>query len=345
VALLALGVWWFFWSGPRLDLRRVANLDAPGEVVVFFGDSITQGYGIRAEESFPSLVAGALGVPFVNAGVPGDTMSAGLLRLERDVLPHRPRLVVVEFGGNDFLRRVPIEETLKSLETIVGRLTAEGILVVLAHVAVGLGGDPYRAGFEAAATRHGAVLIPDILQGILTTPGLKVDSIHPNAKGHQLVAERVLRILRPVLQEADRLRGRARGAAQGLPHPSPFSRQARQARQDRRGSSSENQGSDGAVSARTHLVPRLKPDISRQDRKGRQGLHGPDLPRGTTGPEGFLIGPGQHLVLLGALGVLARELQRLGSMLLAFASLAPLGTTSEPGQPCRMKGGSRVMAR
>jgi acyl-CoA thioesterase-1 len=217
--LLALGAWWVFWSGPRLDLRRVANLDAPGDVVVFFGDSITQGYGIRAEESFPSLVAGALGVPFVNAGVPGDTMSAGLLRLERDVLSHRPRLVVVEFGGNDFLRRVPIEETLKSLETIVGRLTAEGILVVLAHVAVGLGGDPYRAGFEAAATRHGAVLIPDILQGILTSPGLKVDSIHPNAKGHQLVAERVLRILRPVLQEADRLRGRARGAAWdfGLP--------------------------------------------------------------------------------------------------------------------------------
>jgi lysophospholipase L1-like esterase len=214
--LAAAGLW-HWWAGPGLDVRQVANLDAPGDVVVFFGDSITHGYGVRPEESFPGLVAGTLGVPFVNAGVPGDTMTAGLLRLERDVLPHRPRLVVVEFGGNDFLRRVPTDETLRSLDGIVGRLAAEGVAVVILHVAVGLGGDPYRAGFEAAAKRHRAALVPDILQGILGNPDLKVDSIHPNAKGHRLVAERLLRALRPLLQEADRLRGPARGTGLRLP--------------------------------------------------------------------------------------------------------------------------------
>jgi lysophospholipase L1-like esterase len=113
-ALLALvvAILWLSRSGSAPDLRRVANLSAPGSLVVFFGDSITQGYGVRPDESFPALVAHALEMPFVNAGVPGDTMTAGLARIERDVLAHRPRQAVVEFGGNDFLRRVPVEETL-----------------------------------------------------------------------------------------------------------------------------------------------------------------------------------------------------------------------------------------
>jgi acyl-CoA thioesterase-1 len=206
--LVVLG--WHFWAEPRLDIRRVANLDAPGELVVFFGDSITQGYGVRPEEAFPGLVAGLLGVPFQSAGVSGDTMGAGAARLERDVLALRPRLVVVEFGGNDFLRRVPVEETLKHLEAIVGTLTAEGILTVLLEVNVGLGGDPYLAGFRSVAERHGAVLIPDLLKGILTSPDLKVDTIHPNAKGHRLIAERVGQTLRPLLREADRRRAGGR---------------------------------------------------------------------------------------------------------------------------------------
>jgi GDSL-like Lipase/Acylhydrolase family len=114
--LVAAAVAWWVWPSRGPDVRRAANLAAPGDIVVFFGDSITQGYGVRSEESFPALAGQALGVPIVNAGVPGDTMSAGLARMERDVLPHRPRLAVVEFGENDFLRRVPVEETLQNHE-------------------------------------------------------------------------------------------------------------------------------------------------------------------------------------------------------------------------------------
>ncbi|MBI3122645.1 MAG: hypothetical protein HYZ03_10210, partial [candidate division NC10 bacterium] len=192
-------------KGP--DLGRVANLEAPGEVVVFFGDSITRGYGVRAEESFPSLLARDLGIAIVNAGVAGDTTAAGLARLERDVLPHHPRLTLVEFGGNDFLRRVPLEETLKNLDTIVKTLIAQGMIVVILEVNVGLMGDPYLKGYGAVAERYGAVLVEDILSGILSKPDLKVDAIHPNAQGHRLIAERVVKVLRPLLQEADRRRG------------------------------------------------------------------------------------------------------------------------------------------
>jgi lysophospholipase L1-like esterase len=206
---LAIAVLWQSWPDSVPDVRRASNLAAPGDLVAFFGDSITQGFGVRPEESFPALVARALGVPMVNVGVPGDTMGAGLARMERDVLPHRPRLVVVEFGGNDFLRRVPREETLRDLEAIVGGLVGAGTMVVLLEVNVGLGGDPYLTGFQAVADRHGAVLIPDIMRGILSNPDLKADTIHPNARGHRRIADRLIPVLRRLLQEADRHRSSA----------------------------------------------------------------------------------------------------------------------------------------
>jgi len=205
--VLALVAGWYLTRQRGPDLGRVANLAAAGEVVVFFGDSITQGYGVRAEESFPSLVASDLGIAMVNAGVTGDTTAGGLARLERDVLPHQPRLTLVEFGGNDFLRRVPLEETLKNLDAIVKTLIAQGMMVVILEVNVGLMGDPYLKGYRAVAERYGAVLAEDILSGILGKPDLKVDAIHPNTQGHRLIAERVVKVLRPLLKEADRRRG------------------------------------------------------------------------------------------------------------------------------------------
>jgi acyl-CoA hydrolase len=204
---VAAAVAWWAWPSRGPDVRRAANLAAPGHIVVFFGDSITQGYGVRPEESFPALAGQALGVPIVNTGVPGDTMGAGLARMERDVLSQRPRLAVVEFGGNDFLRHVPVEETLQNLEAIVSTLIGGGMMVVILEVEVGLGGDPYLVGYQAVAERHGAILVPDIMKGILTNPDLKADTIHPNAKGHRLIADRVIRILAPLLREANRRRG------------------------------------------------------------------------------------------------------------------------------------------
>lgn len=218
---MLLLVGWYSLRSRGPDLGGVANLAAPGDIVVFFGDSITQGYGVSPEEAFPSLVARELGIVFVNAGVPGDTTAAGLARVESDVLAHRPRLTLVEFGGNDFLRRVPLEETLKNLEAMVRTLVAQGMMVVILEVNVGLMGDPYLLGYRAVAKRHGAVLVEDVMRGILGNPDLKVDGIHPNAEGHRLIAERVVRVLRPLLREADRRRGSAVRQTRELPLPGP----------------------------------------------------------------------------------------------------------------------------
>ena len=126
-----------------------------------------------------------------------------MARIERDVLSRRPRLAVVEFGGNDFLRRLPVEETLRNLETIVNTLIREGMMVMILEVTIGPEGDAYLKGYRAVAERHGAVLVPDIMRGILSNPDLKADMIHPNPKGHRLIADRVIEVLRPLLREAD----------------------------------------------------------------------------------------------------------------------------------------------
>jgi acyl-CoA thioesterase-1 len=217
--LVVVSLGWSLTRRSGMSLEGVANLNAAGEVVVFFGNSITRGYGVRPEDSFPSLVARTLGITFVNAGVPGDTTAAGLARIERDVTAHQPRLTVVEFGGNDFLRRVPLEETLKNLDGIVRTLIAQGMIVVILEVNVGLMGDPYLEGYRAVAERHGAVLVPDVMDGILRNPDLKVDEIHPNDQGHKLIAERVVRVLRPLLRKADRRRASA--VRQSLHFPLP----------------------------------------------------------------------------------------------------------------------------
>lgn len=220
LVLLALATLWYALRPREPDLGRVANLGAPGEVVVFFGDSITQGYGVRPEESFPALVARDLGLAtFVNAGIPGDTTAAGLARIGRDVLPHRPRLTLVEFGGNDFLRRVSLEETLQNLDGIVKTLITEGTMVVILEVNAGLTGDPYLQGYRAVADRYGAVLVEDILSGILRDPRLKLDPIHPNARGHRVIADRVVKVLRPLLREANRRRGSLGKSSQDSPLP------------------------------------------------------------------------------------------------------------------------------
>jgi hypothetical protein len=91
-------------------------------------------------------------------------------------------------------------------------------MVAILEVGVGLGGSAYLKGYQAVADRHGAVLVPDIMRGILNASSLKVDAIHPNAEGHRVIAERVVTALRPLLNEADRRRG-AQGAGSGFSLP------------------------------------------------------------------------------------------------------------------------------
>jgi acyl-CoA thioesterase-1 len=190
------------------DYGSVRNLVSPGKNVIAFGDSLTEGVGARKGEDYPSLLARELQQPVINAGRRGDTTAQGLTRLERDVLKRNPRLVIVLFGGNDFLRRVPLDRASKNLEEIIKRIQQQGAMVVLVGMRLGLFTDEYGPIYKKLAKQYDALLIPRALKGILSDRRLKSDSIHPNSAGYRLLAERILKKIGPLLQEADRRRGR-----------------------------------------------------------------------------------------------------------------------------------------
>ncbi len=181
----------------RLD---VANRDSHGTTIICFGDSLTQGAGASPEHDYPSLLAKALGREVLNAGRSGETTQEALKRLDADVLSRDPKLVIVEFGGNDFLRQLPRAETFANLDEIVRRIQDRGAMVVLVGVQPGLFGDATRSNYQRIARARHAAFIPNILEGIFTEPQLKSDELHPNDAGYEKIVQRIGQVVTPLLR-------------------------------------------------------------------------------------------------------------------------------------------------
>ena len=196
VGVLVLGTVWALW--PRPARRLPASGGSAGTTVVFLGDSITHGHRLPQEAAFPHRLGQALGVRTVNAGISGDTTDGGLRRIERDVLAHRPQVVVVELGVNDAFRQTPREATVANLRAITQRIRAQGAVVVLLHTAVPhVAGDGNRQELRKIARAEDATLVEDFLQGVV--PAHTYDGLHPDEEGQAMLAERLLPVLRQAL--------------------------------------------------------------------------------------------------------------------------------------------------
>jgi lysophospholipase L1-like esterase len=176
---------------------EVPNLDSPGTTIVCLGDSITAGVGAEPGHAYPDVLAARLGVPVINAGVPGDTTEGALARLDQ-VLAEDPWLVIVELGGNDRLRQVPPERTEAALRTILQRLLAARVVPVLVELDAPFSGS-YNAIYGRLADELSIPMVGDVLREILMDPTLKSDPIHPNTRGHELLAEAVAETVAPLL--------------------------------------------------------------------------------------------------------------------------------------------------
>jgi len=179
---------------------RITNLDSTGDSIVCFGDSLTEGVGAGGSgNDYPAILSRKVAWPVINAGVGGDTTQDATQRIEEDVLAHNPRMVIVMLGGNDYLRKIPLEKTLANIDTIVAKIQDYGAIVVLVTSRLGILKDNYTKEFKSIAQRREALFVPNVMKGILTDPKLKYDRIHPNADGYCLIAERIYKAIVPLL--------------------------------------------------------------------------------------------------------------------------------------------------
>jgi len=170
---------------------EIRNINAQGPNIICFGDSITFGYGANPGEDYPTALAKLVKLPVINAGVDGDTSFAALKRLDQDVLSKHPRLVIVEFCGNDFLKKIPRENTVENLAQIIERIQEKGAMVALVDISAGIFFQEYRQAFKRLAAQKKAIFIPVLLNKIITNPAMKSDFFHPNARGYQVIAKRI----------------------------------------------------------------------------------------------------------------------------------------------------------
>ena len=179
--------------------------------IVFFGNSLTAGYGLSPTEAFPAIIQNkidSLGLPYkvINAGVSGETSSGGNGRIDW-ILRQPLHVFILELGANDGLRGIPLSETKKSLQSIVDKVKAKypEVKLVLAGMQIPPNmGQSYTTEFRniypELAEKNGMTLIPFLLEGVGGELKLnQQDGIHPTAEGHQILAENVWRVLEEIL--------------------------------------------------------------------------------------------------------------------------------------------------
>jgi acyl-CoA thioesterase-1 len=190
-----------------------ANGAAPAEtpVILVFGDSVSAGYGLtRVEQGWAALLQTRLKqqeyvYQVVNASVSGETTAGGLARLPRALTLHQPRIVILELGGNDGLRALPIAQMRTNLARMVDLASAAGAKVVLLGMRIPPNYGPdyteqFRSSYSDLARDKKLPLVPFLLNDIALVPELmQADGIHPNELGQPRLLDNVWPALKPLL--------------------------------------------------------------------------------------------------------------------------------------------------
>lgn len=199
------------WAVLGLGLLLAPADARAATLVVALGDSLTAGYGLAPEQALPArlearLRKDGLDVRFQNAGVSGDTSAGGLARVDW-AMADNPKFALVALGANDMLRGVDPATTRANLDAILASLQKRGIRPVLLGMRAqpNLGADYVRA-FEAIyadlSAKYGVPLYPFLLDGVAAEAGLNLpDGMHPNARGIEIMVDRIAPFLADILRK------------------------------------------------------------------------------------------------------------------------------------------------
>ncbi|MEM9297248.1 MAG: arylesterase [Bacteroidota bacterium] len=189
-----------------LTLSLTAQEDR--KTIIFFGDSITAGYGLSKEQAFPALIGSSLkeeglNCEILNAGLSGETSAGGLSRIDW-ILRKPVDVFVLELGANDGLRGLPLESTKSNLQKIIDKVKVQNpdVALVIAGMMVppNLGNEytkEFQEIFPDLARANDAMLIPFLLDGVAGNQDLNLaDGIHPNVEGHKIVAKNIFSVIK-----------------------------------------------------------------------------------------------------------------------------------------------------
>ena len=197
----------FIWMISSL----LSQTDVESKTIIFYGDSITAGYGVGTEYAFPFIIQTKLeedgfDVEVVNAGLSGETSAGGLTRIDW-ILNREFDVFVLELGAHDGLRGLPVNETSKNLQAIIDKVKAKypNTRIVLAGMMVPPNmGQDYAKAFEnlypKLAEKNKALLIPFLLKDVAGNSALnQPDGIHPNTQGHKIIADNLYPFFKKLL--------------------------------------------------------------------------------------------------------------------------------------------------
>jgi acyl-CoA thioesterase-1 len=196
---------------PSAQAQAAAAVQDSRPPIVCFGDSLTAGFGTDPGQSYPDYLQADLdgrGYHYrvVNQGISGNTTKDGLNRIDT-VLAMHPAVVVVEFGGNDGLRGLPVSDSRANLDKIVATLQSSGTKVVLAGITLPPDYGPdyiqqFTDTYKVLAKKYHVPLLPFLLEGVFQVPGMmQADRTHATAPGNKIVATNVLPYVLPLLKK------------------------------------------------------------------------------------------------------------------------------------------------
>jgi lysophospholipase L1-like esterase len=195
IFLLVVVFSWFLF----FKKDKIKNYPSNGVDIIAFGDSLIEGIGSTSGNDLVSLLSQKTGRKIINLGVSGNTTEDGLNRISQ-LDNYNPKVVILLLGGNDYLRKVPVDQTFSNLEKIITHIQSRGSVVVLLGVRGSLIDDKYKDRYEALSRKYETVYVEDVLSGLFGNNQYMSDAVHPNDLGYKKIAERVYPVLIEVIR-------------------------------------------------------------------------------------------------------------------------------------------------
>jgi lysophospholipase L1-like esterase len=167
-----------------------------GSRILAFGDSLTEGVGVRPADSYPAVLSELSGLEVVNAGVSGETTVEGLARLERELERVQPQLLILLEGGNDILRNLGSRQTKANLAQMIAMAQDRSVPVLLLGVPEKNLFSSVAPLYDELAKEHAVLYERELIGDLMRTPRLKSDAVHFNERGYRRLAERLRARLR-----------------------------------------------------------------------------------------------------------------------------------------------------